>query len=428
MNDEFEGKEPIKNLRQFNRHIELNTANFRDCVFLFPFLGSDSALLIEALTDEYSNFNGAVFTEDVEFEKINIDKPISLLNVTFKKSVIFKSLNFTDTFSIGHCTFHGIEFLSSHIKDLELINNKILGKFKISHSDTQQFSDPQRGRDVEKIKIGELMFAHNTIATEALIRFGYLDVNLFVFRNIHNPINSEINIGECNFNSTCIADIRNSGRFRMYNINTNKEKLKIFILTDSSLGNSEFQNVNLACYDNVIVRDTLLSGLQYTGVQWPKKIETEETDTDQKKRDTYRILKNVAQKNNDAPQAIAFYAEEMKAYSRTLSWKKGERIDVLILWINHLTNNFGLNWMWPIGWILGVGVVFYILLLCSLCLNGSFYNWTEFPVFLNPTHKTGFIDGRWGFWAYLFDLSFRLIEATLIYQTIIAFRKYTRKL
>ncbi len=352
-----------------------------------------------------------------------MNSPISFSGITFKKSVIFSHLELTNIFCITDCTFHDIEFLSSPIKDLKLINNKFLGKFKISHRDSR--------KGVEKIKIEELTFMSNTIATETLVRFGYLDVNIFRFRNIHNPINSEINIGECDFNNFYIYNLRNQGKFKIYRINTEKTQSQCeeFKLADSSFANSEFQNVNLACYKKVCIQDSLFSDLKYTGVHWPNDLETDPTDAIKKKQDIYRILKNVAQQNNDAPQAIVFYAKEMKAYSHTLSWKKGEIIDKCILLFNHKTNNFGLNWVWPIRWILGLGFLLYILLLlsCSGICNPDVAG--KFFVFLNPTHKIEFVcKESWGFFTYFFDFVFRLIETTLIYQTIVAFRKFTRKL
>ena len=431
----------ITSLEEFIKLCDKGHTDYSNYDFMFPFGFSSSELLIKKLEDTSYNFSGSVFSESIwftkgntpdgKFEKIRIDKPVKLLGITFKKFVIFDHLEFIGTLRIESCTFHDIEFLSSPIKELILINNKFLGKFKISQHDIQQSDDRVNGKDVEKIKIEELTFINNTIATETIIRFGYLDVTIFRFRDIYNPINSEINIGECNFNNLDLCNVRNSGRLRIYGININKEECKVLILINSSLGDSEFYNVNLKCYRESFVANNLLSGLKYTGVQWPDELETEEPSSIQKKRETYRNLKIVALENNDAPQALVFYAKEMETYSRTLSWKKGERIDKCILWFNRKTNNFGLSWVRPIGWIFGFGIVLYGLLLWSLCLDiGHWDNWTKFPVFLIPTHKAGteFIAGQWGLLAYSIDLVFRLIETTLIYQTIVAFRKFTRKL
>ena len=424
MSNEFEEREQIKNPEEFKKLVKNNKKDFSNYAFMFAFSGSDSELLIKTFTKKASKFDGAVFTKEVKFYKIDIPNDITFNNITFQETLTFDSVNFSGNFCAMGCTFYNIQFLSSEINELKFLENNFLEKFKVSQNDDQQ----RKGRD-HKVKIKTLCFMNNTVEPGKLVRFGYLDVDYFRFDNMNNPINSEINIGECDFNNFYLRNLRNKGKCIIYRINTKREKCDSFKLLDSSLGDSEVQDINLACYENVIVQDNRLSGLEYTAVQWPDNIKA---DTDQKKRDTYRTLKNVAQKNNDAPQAIAFYAKEMEAYSHTLSWISGQFFDKFILKFNRWTNNFGLTWWLPILWILGFGLVLYLLLLlsidssdCCICKE-----WKKFLVFLNPTHKIGveFIDGQWGFWAYLFDLSFRIIEATLIYQTIIAFRKFTRKL
>ena len=460
MSDEFEGKTPIRNMDEFEKYMNLHGGNFQNCAFLFPFTSSDSKFFIRKLGSGACDFSEVVFYEKVEFKDISISRSINFSGAKFKKPVIFNSVNFNDNFfatggtfneikfskatcqksvifdsiknisnfTAKNCTFQHFELLSSPITKLILEENSFLGKFKVSHNDREQRNYRSGGK---KVEIKELRFKNNTIAPEELVRFGYLDVDCFHFENMNNPIGSEINIGECDFRNFTISHVRNAGRLIVYRMNEKVTECGKLVLEDSHLGNSDLQNVNLTYYKPVSIKNSLFSNMKYTGVQWPRpdNIELDKTETNEKKRDTYRTLKNVAQKNSDAPRAIAFYAKEMEAYSHTLSWEKGERIDMLILWFNQKTNNFGLNWVLPIGLILGLGFLFYILLLSS-CLgtcNSSVAG--KFFVFLNPTHKIEFVcKGSWGFFTYFFDFVFRLIEAALIYQTIIAFRKYTRKL
>ena len=238
----------MESVVKFNQFLTQGRKDFRNCVFLLPFR-DENELLTQKLTDSSYDFSGSVFVTNLWFKKIRIDGSITLFDITFKKPVIFNLLECTDNFTISSCTFHDIEFLSSPIKKLTLIDNKFLGKFRISQGYEKKSAGLQYGGDVKKIQIEELFFINNTIATETLVVFGYLDVNLFYFTNIYNPINSEINIGKCDFNNFYIYNIRNSGRFRIYEINTNKEGFEAFVLVGSSLGDSEFYNVNLKCYE-----------------------------------------------------------------------------------------------------------------------------------------------------------------------------------
>lgn len=55
--------------------------------------------------------------------------------------------------------------------------------------------------------------------------------------------------------------------------------------------------------------------------------------------------------------------------------------------------------------------------------------WKYYWVFLNPTHKTEFVaSGCWNGLTYFIDFLFRVIQVFLVYQTIQAFRKFTRPL
>ena len=435
MNNEFEGKERIESPEEFKKLVKNNKKDFSNCAFMFAFSGSDSELLIKTFTNKASKFDGAVFTKEVKFYKIDIPNDITFNNITFQETLTFDSVNFSGNFCAMGCTFHDIELIASPLenKKLELTKNNFRGNIKISQRDMGQGNDELSGKKVEKVKISELLFKNNKLTTGQLVEFYYLDVTDFHFENTNNPVASQINIGDCDFNTFTIYKLINSGKFRIYSMNANKEELKSeeFKLIDSYLGDGDLQNVNFKCYKKWYMKDSFLSDLQYSRVEWPTPdtIRLEGIDTDEQIRDAFRNVKNMARKSNDAPRAIAFYAKEMEAYSRTLSWQKGQIIDKLILLFNRGTNKFGLNWLWPIGWILGFGLVLYTLLLLSCSYIDSPGVWGKFFVFLNPAHKTEFVcKGNWGFFTYFFDFVFRLIEAALIFQTTIAFKKYTSKL
>ena len=371
--------------------------------------------------------------DDLSFQNIIFEKEVTLSGINCKNTLKLDSVQAKNSLEISNSIIGTTEIVSCEIQKLEIAANKFLKKFKVSQNDLQQFGPQKEGRPIEKIKIKELAFIGNTIEENALIRFGYLDVDQFTLRNIHNPMNSEINIGECVCKEFTLQSLRNLGKFRMYNINVGRDRQQdsTLIISDSSFGDSEFQNVNLRCYMQAFIKDNLFPGLKYTGLKWPDAFETDPPDSEEKKQDTYRSLKNVAQENHDAPQAIEHYAREMETYSRVLSKQKGRHIDKAILAVNRWTNNFGLNWVLPIGWILVCGSIFYALLLYSLSLSPTNPDcWDQFFVFLNPAHRARFIGVPvdWGFWSYTIDFLFRIIETTLIYQTIIAFRKYSRKI
>ncbi len=104
--------------------------------------------------------------------------------------------------------------------------------------------------------------------------------------------------------------------------------------------------------------------------------------------------------------------------------------DRVTLAFNSWTNNFGLSWWKPFLILLILTPFFYWLLLCSLGIPIFVLDhWQQITNFLNPTHRVEFIaEGSWSGWTYFWDLLFRAVEGLFIYQTIQAFRKYSRKL
>ena len=428
MSNQSEGRKTIKNFEQFEALINSTAGNCKKCDFTFPFN-------VKSLNAEIKNLSRLHRFHDCTFSN-----GIILSNVTFQQSLIFDSVSFTGTLKISGCTFQTLEIVSPEVKEIELVGNTFLEKFKLSITEGEQYENiqilygingTQHKKALKKACIKKLAFMENKIEKGALIRFGYLNVGKCCISNIRNPIDSEINIGDCNFTKFAILNLRNAGKFRIYRINDEEKKMKYtsLVLQDSSFGDSEFQSVDFSQYERAFVTDCLFTDLKYNRLKWHKDIKTQKTHPDERERETYRILKNVAQQNNDAPQAIEFYAKEMKSYSEVLQNSEGRCLDKIILWFNHLTNKFGLNWFFPILWILALGAVLYVSLLHSLSLDiGDGNNWGEFFVFLIPTHRLEFIgEGCWTYHTYLVDFLFRVIEAPLIYQAIVAFRKFTRK-
>jgi len=295
----------------------------------------------------------------------------------------------------------------------------------------------------------------------AYIRIGYLDIDEFILSNLRTPQNSELNIGDCHFNNFSLSNFRNIGRLKLYKINVSgNEKGNLFQIDNTSIGDTDFQSICLTSFDTVRLFDNIFSNIHYTNMQWKEVVEVGEFDNDiteiAKKRDTYRVLKNVAQNNNDQPQALLFYAKEMSHHKNLTiknrcrkntsheyhlkdfincfcssiydQMKEGRLSDIITLTFNEKTNNFGLNWWQPVKLLLLLSLISYPLLLLSLDTNNIEEFWKYFFVFINPTHKTEFIaKACWTGKTYFIDFTYRVIEGLLIYQTISGFRKFTRK-
>ena len=108
--------------------------------------------------------------------------------------------------------------------------------------------------------------------------------------------------------------------------------------------------------------------------------------------------------------------------------KEGRLSDIITLLFNEKTNNFGLNWWQPIKLLLLLSLVSYASLLFSLNTDNTIVLWKNIFVFINPAHSVEFIaKGCWTGVSFFIDFTYRIIEGLLIYQTIVAFRKFSKK-
>ncbi len=376
-----------------------------------------------------------VFTQKMDITSIpDILPPI---NAVFLNDVTFSDINFANDFTLY------IE--AADTATITFANCHISSKFKIRNPELKypNYEEEQRN----KAKVYQVIFGGCSIASDEAgkspyLRVGFLDADVFLLKNLRITKDAEVNIGECRFNHFGISNVRNLGKLKLYKINMFENETTnrgVFQLDNTSIGDADFQSVDLSSFAARVIFDNILVGLKYSNVLLESKnseIEVGQYDDNDeyeiiKKRDTYRSLKNVALSNNDNAHAFAFYAKEMKYHRKAIQYTdrrfSQERI---ILWFNYVTSNFGQNWLLPVLWILGLGTVCYTGLLHSLCLPVfDCNNWAQFPLFFSPLHETEFIgNGDWGFWAYTIDFVFRVLEGSLIYQAIQAFRRYTRNI
>jgi len=427
-------------------------------------------------------FEGCTFDKNAKIDN-KFEYMKSAINGEQNKNKLIFSL--ADQVSFENCNFQDEqEFYISDNKEIDFSFDKCNfdKKFKIRGVEKGGYEEQQKNKG----KLKELKIMDCTVGESAYLRIGFLVVDDFVLSNLRLPQNAELNIGDCHFQRFKLTNFRNAGKFKLYKINIlpkeyNKEGSynPKFQIDNTSIGKTDFQSVNLTSFASVVMFDNIFTEIDYTNVQWKREIEVRQygmengqlrsadikkrikndkvsvceivydrsnsdteiakykmsnsnSDTEiAKKRDTYRTLKNVMIRNNDQREALIFYQKEMEKHWQITKWKK-EFGNKVILAVNKYTNNFGLNWWLPIVWLFGFSVVFYCLLLFNLKMPiFALENWQEYFKFLIPIpiHKTEFIaEGCWGFWSYMINFVFRIIEGLFIYQTIQAVRKYSRKL
>lgn len=391
------------------------------------------------------------FNDDVIFSRAIFDQPPFAGNQENYKENNFRALLFEE------CSFSAFEMYLLNQKNgvIQFKRCEFESKLKIRSVELEDYECQQSN----KSKLKALKIIDCQVKENAYLRIGFLNVADFELSNLRNPKNSELNIGDCQFGSFQLRNFRNLGKFKLYKINIlGHEKGSLFQIDNTSIGDADFQAICLTSFSTVKLFDNILTNINYTNMQWKEVIEVGEfngigiTKT-AKKRDTYRVLKNVAQRNNDQPQALLFYAKEMEQHKKLTidnrcqargferyflidifckgsnGWfKEGRLLDIITLIFNEKTNNFGLNWWQPIKWVLFLSIAFYGMLLFSLDAHLNSELWKHIFVFVNPAHRVEFIlKGQWSNLSYIIDFTYRIFEGLLIYQTVVAFRKFSRK-
>lgn len=442
----------------YHYSLELNNKMvfFQDCTFENEWLLTNYQELDNADSVIYDN---CIFKKNVTNSLELVEFSTSLFNnmCSFKNGFLFKNIkipfnifsNDPNSQNPSHEMEGNFKFKNCHFtedQEIYLSNAENASfdfnectfdhKFKIRGLETGNYEDDQDNKaSLKSLKIINCKVANND---NTYIRIGFLKNCELTIKNLRNQANSEMNIGDCHFKHFQLTNFRNVGKFKLFKINTlekefKEENNKLFKIDNTSIGKTDFQSINLTSFEKVCIFDNILTEIDYTNMQWKEEITVQQFKKgyeSAKKRDTYRSLKNVSQKNNDQPQALIFYAQEMDNHYKTTKFKK-EKANKIALFFNKISNEFGMNWWRPIWILFIVSIIAYSFLIFSI--NGPCIYTTEifskYFIFLNPIHKTEFIGkGYWNTWSYFIDFVFRIISGYLIYQTIQAFRKFSRQL
>jgi len=150
-------------------------------------------------------------------------------------------------------------------------------------------------------------------------------------------------------------------------------------------------------------------------------------------RETLRIIKDSFDKIGNHIEANKFFVLEMSKYKQGLSSKPINQ-EKIIFWLNEKTSNFGQSYLLPILWIVFFSVIYYLLILghernllynlvpsannairsVSDIFNGIAANIIPFKKLLREGME-------------FISLVFYVIYASLIWQTIVAVKRHTRR-
>lgn len=361
-------------------------------------------------------FNDGVFKEDFKSEGVTVTDQLSVIGANFEKSV-----------QIG---LAGQDFQAS-CKKIFIMNTKVGRQLEINGG-TETINEVSLS--VNKSLEGNYLINGCKIS----------DVNI----NGDNK-NGNFRFSFCEFGNVHFSNFINTGSIAFSSCKA-IEGDSLFEIESSSLGKCELFNMLMSSFSKVRIADSIVSEMVTAGVDWFDDKNLEVADNGRmhrNRREVYRQLKQVCDRQGDRIQALEFQAQELIAFRKEMKEAKG--------WLNKdrwilrlsVTNDFGLNWIKPLIWIVLLSVVvFYPLMVASASPNLRLVpaasidevrqTFTELknhrqilPQLFNPARLTFRLfpeNYQFGFWTHFWDGCQRIVLAFFIVQIVAAFRKYVR--
>ncbi|NBC24230.1 MAG: hypothetical protein GVX78_01270 [Bacteroidetes bacterium] len=402
----------------------------------------------------------------------NIFRSVDLQNSTFLDKVFLIGGN-AQWLSIDRCKFEGeventlctikdsLTIKASHFNSLFEINlakdqdqSTDLGKMYVTSSKfDESLTINGFGQNIDKVRLklsskvdGSIIFTTCHIHRLELEGYNY----------------SDIDFTECTFNSISITYFFNIAGLTLISnkgkrLNERKAHGGTLEIKYSDLGDAKLFNFDFEFFGKITIIDSVLLNLKVANVTWfadnmlNSRVKAfDDFQLLRQNREIYRQLKQALIKQGDKIGSVKFKELEKKYLRKEKLhgipwWKKCFNVDRLILILNQ-SNNYGLNFIKPIGILIMVVMVFYILMLPGISAGithhpnftldayerytKEFFYFSELiPQFFNPVHSLGRIlpsgaEEKLGFFIFLMDTVLKLIVAYLIFQTVTAFRKY----
>lgn len=270
---------------------------------------------------------------------------------------------------------------------------------------------------------------------------------------------NEISISKVSLASLEFINFLNEGRLRIQDIERNydsrvaKPSLVIiygavkapegFVIFESDMGRSEFQNIDLTKFEKVFIKRSLISDCIFVNLVWPNHISVEGFDTrnpnkqeqyqqrNREKNEIYKQIKYALYKRGDFVGEQHFHGREMNSLFNILSWK-GNFSTKLIILLSKVTSNYGQSLFLPLLSL----IIINGLLFAFFCASGNFDFFVgkniadkvtnviaEFIRINNPLHKN---DPELTRLPFIIDMCIRIVSSYSIYNFIRATRRFVK--
>lgn len=359
---------------------------------------------------------------------LEVDEELLIHNQQYQNNISFRG-DFLQGIVIENSEFKDLHLNTKSLKFLEIVNSSFrhiyihtsdIGEIRLEHIKVDSLivyysvdypftiSIKPDEREEKKNRIEQLKLFGATIGSN-----GYFAAE-------------DIILGELS-----IDKINNHGRiiFSDCGPKTNETKFEII---NSRLGQIVFNNFRFDQFERIKLIGSNLSTIESFGTHIPvmKKFGFKPSD--------YEIFGNLAvamSKIGNRDMEFDYKRAYLKNKLAFLQEKKIAFWTRVVLNWNRLSSDNGQNWILPLVWILGLGLVFFTLYFVALgpkLFTGGYslqYNpnylsnfLQGYGEFLLPTHRLTFLSDKPGGWVF-WDIIFRVINGYLIYQMITAFRR-----
>lgn len=293
-----------------------------------------------------------------------------------------------------------------------------------------------------------------------------------IFKNIQVDVaeisgsnyNSTITFERAAFKSLNFENFSNYANIKLINSLSIQIPQSSLSIINSYMGTFQFSNVNFNNFEEIIIFNSDITQISTASVTWfeIKKLEINPQNYRIKaevidikvyslkcKHEICRQLKIVTEKNGDRVNSLIFKSYEMEFYRKELRLTKKWYTQERILLFANLSNDHGLNWIKPVLLAIGITIFLYIILIiqnsrifklhfsAELADIVSTLNlfWEEkrlILILLNPVnslkndilHESVF--NNLPDWIHLIYFIQKIILSFLIFQTISAFRRYSK--
>ncbi|WP_417332714.1 pentapeptide repeat-containing protein [Halarcobacter sp.] len=318
--------------------------------------------IINVFSNAETKFSECIFLQDIDLSRYSIEKNISFINCTFKKSLFFSNPNIKKEIKakivFNNCDINKFFFQNIVFDDDVIFENK-LNELQCNKS---IFSNDFNIKNINKIE--SIDFFDSIFDKEFSInKVNYIDnlsLNESTFKNKVRI--KEISLFKSDFYNVTFSDLADFYKTTFFTTNFNKTDFNdISVFTEATFKeNVEFKYTTfnkLSIFRNTVFKkevdltDSIFNVKgNFLGISSNKD---KYQDIKVSNRETARIIKDSFEQQNNIIEANKFYALEMKEMEKELKFTK-RPFEWLVFKTHSLASNHSQEWLLVLFWIINL--------------------------------------------------------------------------